>query len=82
MVDVAKRAGRVELIEFAGQVGLGSKQVIFKRVNQVAGQSGHESSRVAGLVELTHIFQTSFFIFIFYLNRCNLSIVYEFLNCD
>ena len=59
-VDVAKRAGRVGLIGFAGQLGRGSKQVIFKWVNQVVGQSGCESSRVAGQVELTCIFQTSF----------------------
>ena len=41
-----------------------------------AGQLGRKSSRV----ELTRIFQISFFFF--FLNRCNLSIVYEFLNCD
>ena len=39
-VDVAKQAGRVGSIGFAGQIGYGSKWVIFKRVNRVAGQVG------------------------------------------
>ena len=37
---------RVGLIRFAGQTGHGSKPVIFKRVNRVAGQSGRKSGRV------------------------------------
>ena len=45
------------------------------RVNWIAGQTGCELS----WVELTHIFQTNFF---FFLSKCNLSIVYEFLNCN
>ena len=61
-----------------GQSGCGSKWVIFKRVNWVAGQVSRRSSRVAGWVEFTRIFQTSFFL----IYRCNLSIVSEFLNCD
>ena len=44
-------------------------------VNRVAGQSGRRLSWVASRVELTRIFQIFFF-----LSRCNLSIVYEFLN--
>ena len=44
-----------------GQSGCGSKWVIFKRVNWVAGQLSRKSSRVAGWVEFTRIFQTSFF---------------------
>ena len=39
-VDVAKRAGWVGPIGFAGQTGRESKQVIFKRVNRVAGRIG------------------------------------------
>ena len=62
---MAKRAGRVwfglvRSIGFVGQTGRGSKRVIFKRVNRVVGQSGHELSRV----ELTRIFQTIFFFFL------------------
>ena len=37
---------RVGSIGFAGQTGHGSKRVIFKRVNQVTGQSGFGSGRV------------------------------------
>ena len=65
-LDMAKRAGRggsgrvwVRSIEFAGQTSRRSKRVIFKWVNQVAGQSGHGLSRV----EFTHIFQTIFYFF-------------------
>ena len=78
LVDVAKRAGQVGF--GSGQSGLRVKRVtgqngsFLKRVNQVAGQTGRGLSRV----ELTRIFQTIFF----FENRCNLSIVYEFLNCD
>ena len=49
---------RVGLIRFASQTGHGSKWV-----NQVASQSVCRSSQVASLVELTCIFQTSFFFF-------------------
>ena len=49
---MAKRAGRVESIGLAGQTGHGSKRIIFKRVNQVAGW-----------VRFTRIFQTSFLFF-------------------
>ena len=49
---MAKRAGRVESIGLAGQIGHGSKQIIFKRINWVAGR-----------VRFTRIFQTSFFFF-------------------
>ena len=49
----------VKSIGFVCQTGRGSKQVIFKRVNRVAGQSGLRLSRV----ELTRIFQTIFFFF-------------------
>ena len=66
---------RVGSIGFVGQKGHGSKRVIFKRVNRVAGQTDQIASRV----ELTRIFQTIFF---FFLNRCNLLIIYEFLNYD
>ena len=45
-----------------GQSGCESKWVIFKWVNQVTGRG---SSRVANQVELSHIFQTSFFFFFF-----------------
>ena len=38
-----------------GQLSRGSKQVIFKQVNQIPGQVG-----------LTRIFQTSFFFFFFF----------------
>ena len=55
---------QVESIGFAGQTGRRSKWVIFKRVNQVAGQSGGGLSQV----EVTRIFQT----FFFFLNICNL----------
>ena len=43
----------------------GQKQVIFKRVSRVAGQTGHRLSRVASRVELTRIFQF-FFYFLFF----------------
>ena len=43
------------------------------RVNRVVGWSGHESGRV------DPYFSNKFF---FFWNRCNLSIVYEFLNCN
>ena len=59
------------------KTGHGSKRVIFKRVIQVAGQTGRGLSRVASRVELTCIFQIFFF---FFWSRCNLPIVYEFLN--
>ena len=42
-----------------GQVRSNGSRVIFKRVNRVAGQSGHGSS----WVKFTHIFKTSFFFF-------------------
>ena len=60
---MAKRVDQVGLIGFASQMGRGSKWVIFKWVNWVTGQSGRGSSQVVGQVELTHIFQTSFFFF-------------------
>ena len=60
---MAKRAGRVGF--GSGQSGRGSKRVIFKRVNRVAGQTGHGLSRVASRVELTRIFQIFFYFFIF-----------------
>ena len=61
---MAKRTGRVGSIKFVGQMGRGSKWVIFKWVNRIAGENGSavESrrvlSRVASQVELTCIFQT------------------------
>ena len=58
-IDMAKRAGRVG----SGQTGHRSKRVIFKRVNRVAGQTGHGLSRVASRVKLTRIFQIFFFFF-------------------
>ena len=54
---MAKRAGRGGF--GSGQMGRGSKWIIFKRVNRVAGQLGHRLSRV----KLTRIFQTSLFFF-------------------
>ena len=71
---MAKRGDRVEIrsglglvqvgsIGFVGQTGRGSKQIIFKWVNQVTGRVG-----------FTRIFQTSFFyFFIFYFNYKNKS---------
>ena len=61
---MAKQAGwvRVKSIGFAGQTSRRSKQVIFKQVNRVVGQSGRGSSQVMSRVELTHIFETSFFL--------------------
>ena len=56
---MAKRAGRVGF--GSGQSGHGSKRVIFKQVNWVAGQTGRGLSRVASRVELTRIFQIFFF---------------------
>ena len=53
------RSGRVRVrsIRFAGQTGHGSKRVIFKWVNHVAGQSGSELSRVgSGLPVFFKIF--------------------------
>ena len=54
---MAKRAGRGGF--GSGQSGCGSKRVIFKQVNRVAGQTGRGLSRV----ELTRIFQNFFFFF-------------------
>ena len=56
---MAKRAGRVGSIGFAGQTGHGSKRVIFK-----TGQSGYRLSWVVSRVELTRIFQIIFFFFL------------------
>ena len=58
---MAKRAGRVGF--GSGQSGRGSKRVIFKRVNRVAGQTGRGLSWVASRVELTRIFQKKIFFF-------------------
>ena len=60
-IDMAKRAGRVGF--GSGQSGHRSKRVIFKRVNRVAGQTGHGLSRVASRVKLTRIFQKKNFFF-------------------
>ena len=68
---MAKQAVRVRLIGFASQFGHKSKQIIFKRVNRVA-------SLESGRVDL--YFSNKFFFFLE--NRCNLSIVYEYPNCD
>ena len=59
------RIGSVQFgsIRFESQIGRWSKRVIFKRVNRVAGQTGHGLSRVASRVKLTRIFQTNFFFF-------------------
>ena len=58
-VDMAKRAGRVGSGQsgHGSKMGHGSKRVIFKRVNRVAGQTGYRLSRVANRVKLTRIFQ-------------------------
>ena len=58
-LDVAKHASRVRL--GLGQTVRGSKRVIFKRVNRVAGQMSRELSRVASQVKLTRIFHFFFF---------------------
>ena len=58
---MAKQAGQIGLIGSRVKTGHGSKRVIFKRVNRVAGQTGRGLSRVASWVELTHIFQNFFF---------------------
>ena len=60
-LDMAKQAGRVGF--GSGQSGRGSKRVIFKRVNRVAGQTGRGLCRVASQVNLTLIFQNFFFFF-------------------
>ena len=64
-LDMAKQAGRVGFgLGQSGREskrGHGSKRVIFKRVNRVAGQTGRGLSRVASRVELTRIFQNFFF---------------------
>ena len=65
-VDVAKQAGRVN-------------RVVGQNKSFLNGSIGLQVNQVAGRVKLTRIFQTSFF---FFLNRCNLSIVSKFLNCD
>ena len=62
---MAKRAGRVGFGSGRVRVtGHGSKRVIFKRVNRVAGQTGHGLSRVTSRVKLTRIFQNFFFFFL------------------
>ena len=66
-------------------VGLGHWWVdVAKRVGHVgvgSGQLGLQVNQVAGQVD--SYFSNNFFIFIFiFWNRCNISIVYEFLNCD
>ena len=60
-LDMAKRAGWVGSIGSQVKTGYGSKRIIFKWVNRVAGQTGRGLSRVASRVELTCIFL--FFIF-------------------
>ena len=62
-LDMAKRAGRVRSIGSLVKTGHGSKRVIFKRVNWVAGQTGRELSWVASRVELTCIFQNIYIFF-------------------
>ena len=52
---------RVGSIGSRVKTGHGSKRVIFKLVNRVAGQTGRGLSRVASRVELTRIFQFFFF---------------------
>ena len=79
LVDVAKRAGRVGF--GSGQSGLRVKRVTGQNGSFLNGLTGLRVNRVSGRVGLTRIFQTNFFFF-FFGNRCNLSIVYEFLNCD
>ena len=56
-------SGRVRVGSIGSRVktGHGSKRVIFKQVNRVAGQTGHGLSRVASRVKLTRIFQNFFF---------------------
>ena len=58
------KSGRVRVGSIGSWVKTGyeSKRVIFKRVNRVAGQTGHGLSRVASRVELTRIFQNFFFL--------------------
>ena len=60
---MAKRVGRVGSIGSRVKTGYGSKRVIFKRVNRVAGQTGCGLSRVASRVKLTRIFQKIFILF-------------------
>ena len=48
-LDMAKQAGQVRF--GFGQSGRGSKRVIFKRVNRVAGQMSRGLSRVASQVK-------------------------------
>ena len=55
----------VESIESRVKTGHGSKRVIFKWVNWVAGQTGRGLCRVACRVKLTRIFQIFFFFFFF-----------------
>ena len=62
-LDMAKLAGWVGSIGSQVKTGYGSKRVIFKWVNRVAGQTGHGLSRVASRVKLTRIFQNFFFFF-------------------
>ena len=60
---MAKRAGRVVSIQFAGQMGRESKQVIFKCVNRVAGQLGCGLSRVTSRGRVDPHFPNFFFFF-------------------
>ena len=60
-LDMAKRAGWVGSIGSQVKTGYGSKRVIFKWVNRVAGQTGRGLSRVASRVKLTCIFHFFFF---------------------
>ena len=62
-LDMEKRAGWVGSIGSQVKTGYGSKRVIFKWVNRVAGQTGRGLSRVASRVELTCIFLSLFFFF-------------------
>ena len=58
-------SGRVWVGSIGSRVktGHGSKRVIFKLVNRVAGQTGRGLSRVTSRVKLTRIFQKFFFFF-------------------
>ena len=74
---MAKRAGRVGF--GSGQSGLWVKQVAGQNGSFLNGSIGSrvESGRELGRVD--PYFSNNFF---FFLNRCNLLIIYEFLNCD
>ena len=75
-VDMAKRAGRVGF--GSGQSGRGSKRVTGQNGSFLNGSNGSRVESGCKPGQVDPYFSKKFFFF--FLSRCNLPIVYEFLN--